>query len=146
MISRKFCLFALREVHISCRECEFKLRWRGLKRVNSVRGQGSRLIDRVSGSSQPGASPVVPNSPPRNSKRDIRVTLMGAKHRDLLTETEESSRFFYRVKTMDSSVMPCTMTTKYFCLLLRSCVQSIVDMCYVENKSWIKKMTSKKNK
>jgi len=75
------------------RECEFKLRWRGLKRVNSVRGQGSRLIDRVSGSSQPGASPVVPNSPPRNGKRDIRVTLMDAKHRDLLTETEVESLF-----------------------------------------------------
>lgn len=59
--------------------------------MNSVRGQGSRLIDRVSGSSQPGASPVVLNPLPRGSGDGIRTTLVGAKR--LLTETEVESLF-----------------------------------------------------
>lgn len=76
--------------------------------MNPARGQGSRLIDRVSGSSQPGASPVVPNLPPRGGERGAPQLssncLAGTKHRvfRLLTKAE-AQPCFYRVKTTDSS-------------------------------------------
>lgn len=78
--------------------------------MNPARGQGSRLIDRVSGSSQPGASPVVPNLPPRGGGGERGAPQLPNNSRQhgehrvfrLLTKAEERA-YFYRVETTDPS-------------------------------------------
>lgn len=77
--------------------------------ASELRGQGSRLIDRVSGSSQPGASPVVPNSPSRGGEGAIQIALVDAKHGGRAIN-EDGSRvaFFIRLKLW---MAPRTMTT-----------------------------------
>jgi len=95
--------------------------------VNSVRGQGSRLIDRVSGSSQPGASPVVPNSFSCGGEGGHSGNYYGCKARSLLTKTEVKSLFFIGFKTMDATHNDDNVLLRY--------VQSTVDnVCYVGNK------------